>query len=278
MFARSISTSSISTPSRFVSSWWNRRSTATGLALALFAGSVSVAVVGNSSASFAVPPAEVSQLANVTNDNNGSDPAEMTLLGNKIIYRACDDDRGCELWVSNSDGTDPKILKDINPDGGSSPYGFTVVGDIAYFSADNGVNGQELWKTNGTADGTTLIHDIYPGGDSSSPNTFKASGTLVFFFATDASGNSVWVTSGTAQSTRKVGGIEIATQASNPYNIVQLNGLTYFRADNGVNGHELWVSDGTPQGSNLPSPPLRQCIDQCCRPLQEKGLGGGHDR
>ena len=251
MFARSISTSSISTPSRFVSSWWNRRSTATGLALALFAGSVSVAVVGNSSASFAVPPAEVSQLANVTNDNNGSDPAEMTLLGNKIIYRACDDDRGCELWVSNSDGTDPKILKDINPDGGSGPYGFTVVGDIAYFSADNGVNGQELWKTNGTADGTTLIHDIYPGGDSSSPNTFKSSGSLVFFFATDASGNSVWVTSGTTQSTRKVGGIEIATQASNPYNIVQLNGLTYFRADNGVNGHELWVSDGTPQGSRM---------------------------
>ncbi len=208
-------------------------------------------MIGNSSATFAVPPAEVSQLANVTNDNNGSDPAEMTLLGNKIIYRACDDDRGCELWVSNSDGTDPKILKDINPDGSSSPYGFTVVGDIAYFSADNGVNGQELWKTNGTADGTTLIHDIYPGGDSSSPNTFKSSGSLVFFFAADASGNSVWVTSGTAQSTRKVGGIDIATQASNPSNIVQLNGLTYFRADNGVSGHELWVSDGTPQGSRM---------------------------
>ena len=208
-------------------------------------------MIGNSSATFAVPPAEVSQLANVTNDNNGSDPAEMTLLGNKIIYRACDDDRGCELWVSNSDGTDPKILKDINPDGSSSPYGFTVVGDIAYFSADNGVNGQELWKTNGTADGTTLIQDIYPGGDSSSPNTFKSSGSLVFFFAADASGNSVWVTSGTAQSTRKVGGIDIATQASNPSNIVQLNGLTYFRADNGVSGHELWVSDGTPQGSRM---------------------------
>jgi len=251
MFARSISTSSISTHSRFVSSWWNRQSTATGLAIALIASSVGVAVIGNSSASFAVPPAEVSQLANVTNDNNGSDPAEMTLLGNKIIYRAYDDDHGSELWISNADGTDPKILKDINPDGGSSPYGFTVVGDIAYFSADNGVNGQELWKTNGTADGTTLIHDIYPGGDSSSPNTFRSSGSLVFFFATDASGNSVWVTSGTAQSTRKVGGIEIATQASNPAYLVQLNGLTYFRADNGVNGYELWVSDGTPQGSRM---------------------------
>jgi LPXTG-motif cell wall-anchored protein len=251
MFARSISTSSISNPSRVVSSWWNRRSTATGLALALFAGSVSVAVVGNSSPSIAEPPAEVTQLANVTNDNSASDPAEMTLLGNNIIFRACDDDRGCELWKSDADGSDPALLKDINPDGSSSPTGITVVGNIAYFSADNGATGIELWKTDGTAAGTTLILDIYSGSSSSSPNTFKQSGALVFFYASDISGNSVWVTNGTAVSTRKVGGIEIATQASTPASLVQLNGMTYFRADDGVHGPELWISDGTPQGSRM---------------------------
>ena len=176
MFARSISTSSMSSPSRLVSSWWNRRSTATGLALALFAGSVGVAVIGNSSPSIAEPPAEVAQLASITNDNSASDPAEMTLLGNNIIFRACDDDRGCELWKSDADGSDPALLKDINPDGSSNPTGITVVGNIAYFSADDGANGAELWKTDGTAAGTTLILDIYSGTSSSSPNTFKQSG------------------------------------------------------------------------------------------------------
>ena len=251
MFARSISTSSISTPSRFVSSWWSRRSTATGLAIALITSSVGVAVIGNSSATFAVPPAEVAQLANVTDDNSASDPSEMTNLGNNIIYRACDDDRGCELWISNSDGSNPTLLKDINPDGSSNPTGFTVVGDVAYFNADDGATGTELWKTNGTAIETKLVHDVYAGPLGSSPNNLKQSGSLVFFFASDVGGISLWVSSGTSATTRKVGGLDIATQASNPSWLVQLNGITYFRANDGVHGEELWVSDGTPQGSRM---------------------------
>ena len=145
MSVRSRSTHSPSP--RALTSWWNRRSTATGLATALIASSIGVAVIGNSSASFSVPPAEVAQIANVTDDNSPSDPSEMTQLGNKIIFSAHDDDRGRELWISNSDGTDPQILKDINPDGGANPSGFAVLGNIAYFSADNCDNGQELWKT-----------------------------------------------------------------------------------------------------------------------------------
>ena len=251
MSARSQSTHSPTPRSRALTSWWNRRSTATGLATALIASSIGVAVIGNSSASFAVPPAEVAQLANVTDDNSASDPSEMTNLGNNIIYRACDDDRGCELWISNSDGSNPTLLKDINPDGSSNPTGFTVVGDVAYFNADDGATGTELWKTNGTAIGTTLVHDVYSGPLGSNPNNLKQSGSLVFFFASDLGGISLWVTSGTGASTRKVGGLDIATQASNPANMVELNGLTYFRADDGVHGHELWVSDGTPQGSRM---------------------------
>ena len=251
MSARSQSTHLPTPRSRALTSWWNRRSTATGLATALIASSIGVAVIGNSSASFAVPPAEVAQLANITNDNFASDPSEMTNLGNNIIFRACDDDHGCELWVSNSDGSNPNLLKDINPDGSSTPQGFTVVGNVAYFSADNGTNGAELWKTDGTFNGTTLIHDIYAGPLGSSPNTFKQSGSLLFFFATDVGGISVWVSSGTSASTHKVGGLDVATQASSPASMVELNGLTYFRADDGVHGHELWVSDGTPEGSRM---------------------------
>ena len=251
MSARLQSTHSPTLRSRALTSWWNRRSTATGLATALIASSIGVAVIGNSSASFAVPPAEVAQLANVTDDNSASDPSEMTNLGNNIIYRACDDDRGCELWISNSDGSNPTLLKDINPDGSSNPTGFTVVGDVAYFNADDGATGTELWKTNGTAIGTTLVHDVYSGPLGSNPTNLKQSGSLVFFFASDVGGISLWVTSGTSASTRKVGGLDIATQASSPAWLVQLNGLTYFRANDGLHGDELWVSDGTPQGSRM---------------------------
>lgn len=34
-----------------------------------------------------------------------------------------------------------------------------------------------------------------------------------------------------------------------PQNFVEMGGCVYFGADDGVNGRELWKSDGTPEGT-----------------------------
>src|SRR5256885_9301505 len=80
---------------------------------------------------------------------------------------------------------------------------------FALFAADDGVRGIELWKTDGTATGTVLVKDINPAG-SSFPG---ASGTPF------------------------------------PTELVFFNGAWFFSADDGVNGTELWKSDGTPGGT-----------------------------
>jgi len=45
--------------------------------------------------------------------------------------------------------------------------------------------------------------------------------------------------------------IEGATKPSNPYKVVKFKNNIYFRADNGELGTELWVSDGTTNGTSL---------------------------
>jgi len=38
---------------------------------------------------------------------------------------------------------------------------------------------------------------------------------------------------------------------SDPSQLVNINGTAFFGADNGINGNELWKSDGTPAGTVL---------------------------
>ncbi len=72
----------------------------------------------------------------------------------------------------------------------------------------------ELWKTDGTLAGTLLVKDIYPG---TSPTPY----------GTDA------------------------PNSSSPYDLTNVGGTLFFTANDGINGRELWKSDGTQEGTVL---------------------------
>ena len=97
---------------------------------------------------------------------------------------------------------------------GAPPEGFTAAGSVVYFTADDGVHGSELWRTDGTAAGTTMIKDIATG-------TFTG-----------------WDN-------------EPRPESSYPSGIVPFAGGILFTAEDGVNGGELWKSDGTAAGTYL---------------------------
>ncbi len=175
--------------------------------------------------------------------SGSSGPAEFTVLGDKVLFRAQDATNGSELWISDGTATGTTLLKDIVPEGGSSsPAGFTVLGDKVLFSASDATNGQELWISDGTAAGTQLVKDILPGSGSSSPFEFTVLGDKVLFRAEDGvNGIELWVTDGTAGGTMLVSNINEASGATSP------SGMTVFDPGAAVTGGVLNdLLNGTP--------------------------------
>jgi ELWxxDGT repeat protein len=148
------------------------------------------------------------------------------------------------------------LVKDINTTQlvRLSSSGMVAAGaNTVLLSQDDGVAGWELYKTDGTVAGTVLVKDIWPGRDNSLPRWLThAGGNTIFFTADDGTnGVELWKSDGTAAGTVMVKDINPGAAASNPGELVNINGTVFFSANDGANGVELWKSDGTEAGTML---------------------------
>ncbi|NJK58324.1 MAG: hypothetical protein HC939_21275, partial [Pleurocapsa sp. SU_5_0] len=146
---------------------------------------------------------------------------------------------------------------------GSFPTSLVEFNDRLYFNADDGENGRELFVSDGTADGTQLVKDIHPGTTdygysySSSPENLVEFNNQIFFSADDGeNGNELFVSDGTAEGTQLLvdlypGENNYGDNGSFPRNLTEFDGKLYFAANDGENGNELFVSDGTAEGTQL---------------------------
>jgi len=120
---------------------------------------------------------------------NGEIPAQLTPVGDRLLFAARDPERGTELWATDGTPAGTHPLSDLQPGAGSSePQGFTAAGDRVFFSADDGSHGRELWESDGTPEGTRRVADIAPGGVSALlPYPFQpvVSNGFLFFAADD---------------------------------------------------------------------------------------------
>ncbi|MBN2473527.1 MAG: tandem-95 repeat protein [Pirellulales bacterium] len=211
---------------------------------------------------------------------NGSRPTNLTDVGGALFFTAEDADNGRELWTSDGTEGGTVMVKDINTDSdyydnplGSDPTALTEFDGMLYFAADDGINGQELWKSDGTAAGTVMVKDLYTGSgyqyyyngpydygyaygpNSSSPQELTAAGGVLFFTAEDSvHGRELWKSDGTAAGTVLVEDIDpevfgSVPTSSFPESLTVVDGTLHFTADDGNNGRELWMSDGTALGT-----------------------------
>jgi len=195
-----------------------------------------------------------------------------------LFFRATTSLNGYELWVTDGTESGTNIVKDINPGESSGfygNYGFHYFNGKFYFGADNGTTGDELWATDGTENGTYLVKDIR-GEDSdgnnygSRANGFTTIGDTMYFIARDAEhGSEPWMTDGTASGTRMLKDIREENPDGNNYGstygcdemmmqcdssfqpFYKFGDQVFFTADDGLHGTEIWVTDGTTNGTHM---------------------------
>src|SRR6185503_15541420 len=141
--------------------------------------------------------------------------------------------------------------KDINPGPQASlPTNFFAVGSVAYFSAHTETDGRELWVTDGTADGTHEVANLNPGSQPSDVGAVGVLGSVVFVIASPGSGYGLYRIDGTANGLIKLSDAGVPPNAQPRSLIVPGNGKAYYTGFSQPLGAELWVTDGTVNGTH----------------------------
>lgn len=196
-------------------------------------------------------------------------PHVMAALGGKLflsIRRLAPEDPysyfQIDVWVGDPLLTDVRPL--ANADGApvqgyvrasiasSDPPMLMLLGSRTY-GPHNGV-----WFTDGTSQGSHLVRSSATAG--SHPEIIAALGDRLLFSASEGPGGhgrELWVTDGTLEGTRLVKDIAPGLddkgypRSSNPRVIATVGDQVLLSATDHLVGRELWITDGTPEGTRL---------------------------
>ncbi len=197
----------------------------------------------------------------------GSDPRELTVVGNRLFFLASDGPsaHGIELWTSDGTAAGTTRVTDLVPGGGDafpyfSPgnfryhYGLSALAGHLVFLGF-GPNGLQLWSSDGTTAGTVpLSPTLSEAAAISDDRPLVAGGRL--YFRSGSAGSEIWSSDGTAAGTHRVTDGAPLTSAFMlldgklfpPSSFAPLGSLLFFQASDG-SGFEPWRSDGTPGGT-----------------------------
>lgn len=166
-------------------------------------------------------------------------------VNNYLVFVAYIEGGGSQAWVTDGTSEGTKML---------SP---ATVGSFGLLKNFNGyvyfggyLNGAEyLFKTNGTVEGTSAVKQV-----SVYPYSVEMNNTL-YFIGHYMNGNELWKTDGTEAGTMMIKDINPTGNAFefNDYKrkLIATSQKVYFAANDGVNGTELWQSDGTANGTTM---------------------------
>ena len=98
--------------------------------------------------------------ATTTPERGGSNPAQLTVVGDVTFFVATTPTTGAELWKTDGTEAGTVLVKDIRGGrGGSDPTRLTNVGGTLFFVASDATSRAKLWASDGTAAGTDDEHN-----------------------------------------------------------------------------------------------------------------------
>ncbi len=127
---------------------------------------------------------------------------------------------------------------------------FGQIDNELFFIQENASDDYELWKTDGTTNGTAKVFTF----SSESYLLYLATLNNKILFRCDdgTHGEELWITDGTTNNTKLLKDINPGSASSGPSSTSQdgiYNGKLYFEANDGVNGNEIWETNGTSSGT-----------------------------
>lgn len=181
-------------------------------------------------------------------------------LGDTVLFVANDGVGGWELWRTDGTAAGTQIVLEVVPGRhpGISVVPLFVTADYLLMRVWTEATGWELWRSDGTAAGTFLLADIYPGEYGSGPTDFVSASGYVYFSAEEAEhGRELWRTDGSAAGTERVLDLNPGAGDGIPWGFTlepvwihaAPRGELLFAGDDGLNGFELWITDGSVEGT-----------------------------
>lgn len=171
-------------------------------------------------------------------------------VGDTVYFIATTEQHGSELWKTNGTDEGTSLVMDIHPGGASSFFArpltqqLFAVEDQLFFVV--GETHQQLWKTKGRPEDTVQVS--LPGQRVQDVIAF---GERIYFVAVDGDQPSqLWRTSRDGVSVEFV---PLPAARRNRFidELTVVGDQMYFTADTKVAGGELWVTDGTTEGTRM---------------------------
>ncbi|HEX3920401.1 MAG TPA: FG-GAP-like repeat-containing protein [Caulobacteraceae bacterium] len=198
---------------------------------------------------FGVSDGTVAGTTQVLTEDVASQPA---VLGDEVLFLGNDFNGNAGLFATDGTAAGTSFVAAVPTT--VTPSGITVSGTHGFFVATGPDTGAELWVTDGTTAGTHILSDIAPGVGSSAATNLTAFDGGIAFDATDLThGNQLWFSDGTAggafqldinQTRDATASLDLDhTQA------FAFGGKTWFLADDGIHGEQLFSTDGTTAGT-----------------------------
>jgi ELWxxDGT repeat protein len=193
-------------------------------------------------------PEGTRNLPNVGGQAGTPPPTMMLPIGDRLFFTLSEWGKGTTLWTSDGTPEGTGMFLDLKA---LSPYPPVVsaVGDTALLSWGD----FRLYKSDGTAEGTTQLGNITLVTHSGAGSGLRLpDGRMLFAASNQASWMpwQLWVSDGTQAGTTLFQTAQGQTLTS-PGGFRRLGDRVLFWADDGVNGSEPWVTDGTPPGTRM---------------------------